>query len=331
MDCCKAPTPQACAHDRDQITWCANCAQILHVEPRTKRAPYPDLRPALAERAPAKRAGRRDEAWVPARMIAYETVSRLGGLLTLEVALAPEKPWRPGDQVEFRGIDLRKPRHLPWSAVIVTASEGHVVVRVPANDGLARRVDYDWIPLEMKRADLTQLLRNQLQVYQQLLVDTDYAERLLEPADLPRIHRQDANHLALLHELDPEAASNEEQALAFAHALGTADGGLALVQGPPGTGKTRLIANLVRAIVKSGRTVLVTAHTNVAVDNALERTLQLEPSLRDAMVRVGNPLKVSPTIEPLRAPWTASPVLGTPPTCMRMLSRSSSAASQSWA
>jgi len=42
MDCCESPTPQACAHERDQITWCANCAQILHVEPRTKRAPYPD-------------------------------------------------------------------------------------------------------------------------------------------------------------------------------------------------------------------------------------------------------------------------------------------------
>jgi len=240
-------------------------------------------------------------------MVAYETVSRLGGLLTLELPPTPDRNWRPGDHVEFRGIDLRKPRHLPWSAVIVTITEREVVVRLPANDGLARAVGLDWIQLEMKRADLSQLLRNQLQVYQQLLIDTDYAERLLDPADLPRINRQERAHLSLLNELDPDAASNDEQAMAFAHALGTAEGGLALIQGPPGTGKIRLIANLVRAIVKSGRTVLVTAHTNVAVDNALERVLRLEPTLRDAMVRVGNPLKVAPAIEPLRAPWTSFP------------------------
>lgn len=313
MDCCGSPAPQACAHERDQITWCANCAQILHVEPRTKRAPdASEYNRHLKKELAMSEDEAREAPWVSAKMVEYQTVSRLGGLLTLDIAPNSENALRPGDQVEFRGIDIRKPRHLPWSAVVVSATPAQVVVRLPANDGLARAIGLDWIQLEMKRADLSHLLRNQIKVYQQLLIDTDYAERLLEPADLPRIHRRADAHLPLLNALDPEAATNDEQAAAFTHALGTPKGGLALVQGPPGTGKTRLIANLVRAIVRAGGSVLVTAHTNVAVDNALDNILRLEPAMRGSMVRIGNPLKVSPAIQPLRQPWTAFPSAGDP-------------------
>ena len=44
-----------------------------------------------------------------------------------------------------------------------------------------------------------------------------------------------------------------------------------LVQGPPGSGKTQYISSLINELVLSGENVLVSAFTNSAVDNCLER------------------------------------------------------------
>lgn len=50
-----------------------------------------------------------------------------------------------------------------------------------------------------------------------------------------------------------------------------------LILGPPGTGKTITVAHLIQAAVhKKGWKVLVTAPSNVAVDNVLERLMRLE-------------------------------------------------------
>lgn len=44
-----------------------------------------------------------------------------------------------------------------------------------------------------------------------------------------------------------------------------------LIQGPPGTGKTHVLANIVKALVDMGQTVLVTALTHRAINNALNK------------------------------------------------------------
>ncbi|WP_089106459.1 DEAD/DEAH box helicase [Streptomyces hyaluromycini] len=91
-------------------------------------------------------------------------------------------------------------------------------------------------------------------------------------------------------ELDPE------QLDAFRKALTTED--LLVVLGPPGTGKTRTITEIAHtaattATVGSGR-VLVTSHTNRAVDNVLARLP------RDLVViRVGDESKVHADVKPL--------------------------------
>ncbi|KAL3521778.1 hypothetical protein ACH5RR_019927 [Cinchona calisaya] len=62
-----------------------------------------------------------------------------------------------------------------------------------------------------------------------------------------------------------------------------------VIQGPPGTGKTGLLKELICLAVKQGERVLVTAPTNSAVDNMVEK-------LSDSgfqIVRVGNPARVS--------------------------------------
>ena len=58
-----------------------------------------------------------------------------------------------------------------------------------------------------------------------------------------------------------------------------------LIVGPPGTGKTYVILELIHNLLKSDQKILITAWTNVAVDNILER---LDPSWDDVVTRVGS-------------------------------------------
>ncbi|KAF7148455.1 hypothetical protein RHSIM_Rhsim03G0225800 [Rhododendron simsii] len=65
-----------------------------------------------------------------------------------------------------------------------------------------------------------------------------------------------------------------------------------IIQGPPGTGKSVLLKKLILLAVRQGERVLVTAPTNAAVDNLVEK---LSNSGVD-IVRVGNPARISPTV-----------------------------------
>jgi ABC-type branched-subunit amino acid transport system ATPase component len=64
---------------------------------------------------------------------------------------------------------------------------------------------------------------------------------------------------------------NVEQMEAISKAL--VEGTLTCIQGPPGTGKTSVIAELALQMTKSGKRVLISSQTNLAVDNALERLI----------------------------------------------------------
>ena len=68
-----------------------------------------------------------------------------------------------------------------------------------------------------------------------------------------------------------------------------------LIHGPPGTGKTTVIAELVRQFRNRGLNVLITSHTNVAVDNAMERLLTdyRSSELGSKIVRLGLRAKVT--------------------------------------
>eukprot|EP00850_Spirogloea_muscicola_P013643 SM000093S24454 [mRNA] locus=s93:511904:517186:- [translate_table: standard] len=65
-----------------------------------------------------------------------------------------------------------------------------------------------------------------------------------------------------------------------------------LIQGPPGTGKTTVVTDVICRAVNRGERVLVTAPTNAAVDNLVEKLSGAGLSI----VRVGNPARVSPTV-----------------------------------
>ncbi|MEV5200148.1 ATP-binding protein [Streptomyces sp. NPDC053720] len=94
----------------------------------------------------------------------------------------------------------------------------------------------------------------------------------------------------------PHQALDPEQLHAFRKALTTED--LLVVLGPPGTGKTRTITEIAHtaattSAADSGR-VLVTSHTNRAVDNVLAR---LPQDL--VVIRVGDESKVHADVKPL--------------------------------
>lgn len=69
---------------------------------------------------------------------------------------------------------------------------------------------------------------------------------------------------------------------------------LLLVHGPPGTGKTTTLIESIYQLVKQGKSVLVTAPSNTAVDNIAKGLLAIDLSI----LRVGNSLKVDDAIFP---------------------------------
>jgi predicted DNA helicase len=79
---------------------------------------------------------------------------------------------------------------------------------------------------------------------------------------------------------------NYSQKLAVSFSLGTKD--FFLIQGPFGTGKTRTLAEIVLQLVRKGERVLVSAESNVAVDNLVERLRG-----RTKIVRLGHPSRIA--------------------------------------
>ncbi|KAG6424809.1 hypothetical protein SASPL_115229 [Salvia splendens] len=65
-----------------------------------------------------------------------------------------------------------------------------------------------------------------------------------------------------------------------------------VIQGPPGTGKSGVLKQLISLLVKQGERVLVTAPTNAAVDNMVEKLSDIGANI----VRFGNPARISPTV-----------------------------------
>jgi hypothetical protein len=100
-----------------------------------------------------------------------------------------------------------------------------------------------------------------------------------------------------LHPLD------SAQLTAFRRALAVPD--QLLILGPPGTGKTRTICEITAACAARRQRVLITSHTNRAVDNVLERLPGHLVSVRvgneDSMTRQARQFMVQTRVDLLRA------------------------------
>jgi DNA replication ATP-dependent helicase Dna2 len=89
---------------------------------------------------------------------------------------------------------------------------------------------------------------------------------------------------------------DEEKRRIASEIFGMPEWSYVAVEGPPGTGKTTLIASVASELALEDKRVLIISHTNVAVDNALERIVKISPGLADSVIRIGHPAKVSPTV-----------------------------------
>ncbi|XP_043815132.1 DNA-binding protein SMUBP-2 isoform X2 [Manihot esculenta] len=104
------------------------------------------------------------------------------------------------------------------------------------------------------------------------------------------------NHLADWHEADMDGSLestmfDDSQQKAIARGLNKKRP-LLIIQGPPGTGKSGLLKEIIVRAVHQGERVLVTAPTNAAVDNMVEKLSNIGLDI----VRVGNPARISSTV-----------------------------------
>ena len=110
---------------------------------------------------------------------------------------------------------------------------------------------------------------------------------------LPNLQDFVQSNIALLSDLSnhdsPKFADdilNSKQLQIINQALAIND--IFLIHGPPGTGKTTTLSHLIKAFSDQGKKILVTAPSNTAVDNILEK-LQF---LKVAATRIGNPIRM---------------------------------------
>lgn len=79
-----------------------------------------------------------------------------------------------------------------------------------------------------------------------------------------------------------------------------------LVQGPPGTGKTRLLAHLAQALVADGERVLVTSFTHRAINNALNKLVEVDPTVPAA--KIGREARADDLLAPNYERFARSPM-----------------------
>lgn len=84
---------------------------------------------------------------------------------------------------------------------------------------------------------------------------------------------------------------NQDQVQAFEKVFSAED--YCLILGMPGTGKTTVIAELIKMLVKSRKSVLLTSYTNSAVDNILLKVKEYDIDF----LRIGNPSRIHQDIK----------------------------------
>ncbi|OLS23458.1 MAG: ATP-dependent RecD-like DNA helicase [Candidatus Heimdallarchaeota archaeon LC_2] len=106
------------------------------------------------------------------------------------------------------------------------------------------------------------------------------ADALMRPWGLPNVLSAPRTYFNT--DISHDNVESHPQATAIDIALSNND--VTLIHGPPGTGKTTVIVEIIRHVIANGGRVIMCAPTHVAVDNVLERTMDIKGI---SAVRVG--------------------------------------------
>lgn len=265
------------------MTVCKTCGDARLIPSIALRVPgLQEYEGFLESEVASARVADKSARWYKGKALNYEKENRIRALLEIEVEANQYFNLDNGDDCEIRyGTAIKK----GW--VVALAERRMTVSTELFPDGVVTGEE-----VRVRRPQSLGLAMTMHQVFATLCANTDDANALVQPQELPPL--TDAHPF----DADLPAKLNEEQVAAIDHALRVADQGIALIQGPPGTGKTTVIAHLIEVLRKAGKSVLITAHTHVAIDNALERAIEIAPQLRGEIARLGTAAKISDAIEP---------------------------------
>ena len=162
---------------------------------------------------------------------------------------------------------------------------------VKVGSRLSVRKAHSLILIELQEKAMKQFIDNPMYHYS-ILREVVLRGKTMQPKEKTFVSKERSFFSDLeLNESQKEAVTN---ALFLSHR-----NPFLLIHGPPGTGKTRTIAELITQIASNNQRVLLTSHTNIAVDGALEVLIRNHPKLKDEIIRFGNPGKVLSTVTDL--------------------------------
>jgi superfamily II DNA or RNA helicase len=129
--------------------------------------------------------------------------------------------------------------------------------------------------IEIVEADSIQLLEMQKQAFSRVQRRSNVqAKRIGEILSGEYQEIGQREHIPSINFYDKRLEKIESQAIAVRKALAVSQEEMFfLIHGPPGTGKTTVITEIVRHLAEMDKRVLITSHTNVAVNNVMENLL----------------------------------------------------------
>ncbi len=189
-----------------------------------------------------------------------------------------DEPWNTAD--DDTPVRIQVPGFQPISATVVSVSG--TLLTIATEEALPREA-LEAITLENDPKVLLERLREAIKK------NTESSSQLASKAfrNLPFTsgRRPSVDNY-------PDFVPNESQKNAIQICLGSE---VTYVIGPPGTGKTSTLAAIALTLAREGRSVLIAAPTNIAVDNAIlkladmGRSIELPSLLAGRIIRYGEP------------------------------------------
>lgn len=220
----------------------------------------------------------------------------------LKSPILPAHRLSVGDEVEIimkHGSESEnKTRKSPSGAVICQVSDTTITLTM-FDDTNSDDITFDGLVCLVPRSsvEVHKKLVKGLDELQKSGIDHVYCGKVIETIFHPPQDRQTADLSIHLEPFNKNLDESQTEAIKFS-LFGAQP--VTLIHGPPGTGKTTTVVELIKQAVEiQNFRVLVTAPSNQAVDNILEKlVIHCDANVRKKLraVRLGHPARINPSI-----------------------------------